>query len=105
MLSGLNLSQPTPQPDERGAVVLHRQRNKQWRTAQGRLDACIILGNKPWDTSAGTLIAREAGAQVIDLDGIDHSVTSSSTIAVAPSIEHELLAVIHNALVNDPTNE
>jgi myo-inositol-1(or 4)-monophosphatase len=22
-------------------------------TAEGRLDACIQLGNKPWDTSAG----------------------------------------------------
>jgi myo-inositol-1(or 4)-monophosphatase len=30
-------------------------------TAEGRLDACIMLGNKPWDTSAGVLIAREAG--------------------------------------------
>jgi DDE_Tnp_1-associated/Inositol monophosphatase family len=28
-------------------------------TAEGRLDACIQLGNKPWDTSAGVLIARE----------------------------------------------
>jgi myo-inositol-1(or 4)-monophosphatase len=27
-------------------------------TAEGRLDACIQLGNKPWDTSAGELIAR-----------------------------------------------
>ena len=74
-------------------------------TAQGRLDACIILGNKPWDTSARTLIAREAGARVLDLDGIDHSITSSSAIAVAPSIEHELMTVIHNALMNDPTIE
>jgi myo-inositol-1(or 4)-monophosphatase len=32
-------------------------------TAEGRLDACIQLGNKPWDTSAGVLIAREAGAR------------------------------------------
>lgn len=31
-------------------------------TAHGRLDACIMLGNKPWDTSAGVLIAREADA-------------------------------------------
>jgi myo-inositol-1(or 4)-monophosphatase len=22
-------------------------------TAEGRLDACILLGNNPWDTSAG----------------------------------------------------
>lgn len=24
-------------------------------TAQGKLDACIMLANKPWDTSAGVL--------------------------------------------------
>jgi myo-inositol-1(or 4)-monophosphatase len=38
-------------------------------TAEGRLDACVMLGNKPWDTSAGVLIAREAGARVLDHDG------------------------------------
>lgn len=67
-------------------------------TAHGRLDACIILGNKPWDTSAGTLIAREAGARILDLNGHDHSLTSSSTIAVAPSIEHELMTIIHHTV-------
>ncbi|MGH3795337.1 MAG: inositol monophosphatase family protein [Pseudonocardiaceae bacterium] len=70
-------------------------------TAHGRLDACIILGNKPWDTSAGTLIAREAGARLLDLDGIDHSITSSSTIAVTPSIEHQLMTVIHDTLAKE----
>jgi myo-inositol-1(or 4)-monophosphatase len=41
-------------------------------TAEGRLDACVQLGNKPWDTSAGVLIAREAGARVLDHDGSEH---------------------------------
>jgi hypothetical protein len=41
-------------------------------TAEGRLDACIMFG-KPWDTSAGVLIAREAGARVLDHDGSEHS--------------------------------
>lgn len=69
-------------------------------TAHGRLDACIILGNKPWDTSAGTLIAREAGIRILDLDGTDHSLTSSSTIAVAPSIEGELMAIVYATLAS-----
>jgi myo-inositol-1(or 4)-monophosphatase len=34
--------------------------------AEGRLDASIILANKPWDTAAGVVIAREAGAHVVD---------------------------------------
>jgi myo-inositol-1(or 4)-monophosphatase len=72
-------------------------------TAHGRLDACIMLGNKPWDTSAGVLIAREAGARVLDLDGADHSTNSSATIAVTPSLEHELMATVHDALTNAPS--
>jgi myo-inositol-1(or 4)-monophosphatase len=47
-------------------------------TAEGRLDACIMLGNKPWDTSAGVLVAREAGARVLDHDGSEHSQRSQS---------------------------
>jgi myo-inositol-1(or 4)-monophosphatase len=67
-------------------------------TAEGRLDACIMLGNKPWDTSAGVLIAREAGARVLDHDGSEHSQQSLSTIAVTPTLEAELMAAIQAAL-------
>jgi myo-inositol-1(or 4)-monophosphatase len=74
-------------------------------TAQGRLDACIIFGNKPWDTSAGVLIAREAGARVLDLHGANHAANSSATIAVGPSLEHELMAAIRVALANTTVGE
>lgn len=67
-------------------------------TAEGRLDACIMLGNKPWDTSAGVLIAREAGGRVLDHDGSEHSPQSRSTIAVTPTLEAELMAAIRAAL-------
>lgn len=66
--------------------------------AQGRLDACVMLGNKPWDTSAGVLIAQEAGARVLDLDGSEHSARSSATVAVTPALENDLMAVVHTAL-------
>jgi len=69
-------------------------------TAQGRLDACIIVGNKLWDTSAGVLIAREAGARILDLHGANHTANSSATIAVGPSLEDELMAAIRAALTN-----
>lgn len=62
--------------------------------AEGRTDAAIILSNKPWDTAAGVLIAREAGALVIDLNGLDHSFESTSTIAVTPQISEELLSIL-----------
>jgi myo-inositol-1(or 4)-monophosphatase len=67
-------------------------------TAEGHLDACILLGNNPWDTSAGVLIAREAGARVLDDDGSEHSPHSRSTIAVAPSLEADLMAAIRAAI-------
>jgi myo-inositol-1(or 4)-monophosphatase len=67
-------------------------------TAEGRLDACIMLGNKPWDTSAGVLVAREAGARVLDHDGSEHSPQSHSTIAVTPALETDLIAVVQEAL-------
>lgn len=67
-------------------------------TAQGILDACIMLGNKRWDTSAGVLIAQEAGARVLDSDGSRHSPSSSATIAVAPGIQADLMTAIQFAL-------
>lgn len=67
-------------------------------TAHGRFDACVLLGNKPWDTSAGVLIAQEAGARVLDLDGSDHSLDSQATIAVTPTLEHQLMSIIHETI-------
>lgn len=63
-------------------------------TADGKLDACIIMANNPWDTSAGVLLAREAGAIVVDLQGRPHSFDSRSTLAAAPGLAAKILAVI-----------
>ncbi|ASU82032.1 inositol monophosphatase [Nocardiopsis gilva YIM 90087] len=65
-------------------------------TAHGKLDAAVILANRPWDTAAGVLLVREAGGVVLDRDGSPHSVDSSATIAVAPGLrEHIMLEVAH----------
>nr|WP_238350600.1 inositol monophosphatase family protein [Kribbella shirazensis] len=66
-------------------------------TAHGQLDASIMFSNKPWDTSAGVLIAREAGLQVLDLDGSQHKFHSKGTVAVAEPIADQLLALIAEA--------
>lgn len=58
--------------------------------AAGLTDAAIIDGNKPWDTAAGALLAREAGATVTDLTGNPHTATSTSTLAAAPPIAEQL---------------
>ncbi|TMC10369.1 MAG: inositol monophosphatase family protein [Chloroflexi bacterium] len=62
--------------------------------ADATLDASITIGNNPWDMAAGVIIAREAGAHVIDLDGTEHHGGSTATIAVAPGIRDELLDAI-----------
>ena len=62
--------------------------------AAGRLDASIMLSNHPWDTAAGVVIAREAGALVVDADGSTHSMGSGATIACSPALLDDLLALI-----------
>jgi myo-inositol-1(or 4)-monophosphatase len=69
--------------------------------AHGRLDASVTLSNKPWDTAAGALIASEAGARVLDLDGSPHTTGSRATIATAPDLAGPLLALLATALDAD----
>lgn len=59
--------------------------------AEGRIGASVMLANKPWDTVAGVLLVREAGADVIDRFGNQHTLTSGSTVAVAPMLRAELV--------------
>jgi myo-inositol-1(or 4)-monophosphatase len=63
--------------------------------AEGRTDATIILSNDPWDTAAGVLIAREAGARVVDAKGDRHDVYSKETIAAGPQLIDEILGLVN----------
>ncbi|MEU7003580.1 inositol monophosphatase [Nonomuraea sp. NPDC046570] len=65
--------------------------------AHGKTDACIMLSNNPWDTAAGVLIAREAGAAVVDNDGSPHSMSSLATIAASPKLVADLVELIAEA--------
>jgi beta-phosphoglucomutase-like phosphatase (HAD superfamily) len=65
--------------------------------ADGRLDASVTLVNQPWDTAAGVLIAREAGATVTDADGSPHDINSAATIAAPASLLSQLLPLIRAA--------
>lgn len=62
--------------------------------AHGKLDATIILANKPWDTAAGSLLVREAGALVVDRTGQQHTLASTSTVALSPELFGELLPLL-----------
>ncbi|MGH3561983.1 MAG: inositol monophosphatase family protein [Mycobacterium sp.] len=62
--------------------------------AAGRLDAFYEHGLKVWDCAAGALIAAEAGARVL-LPGPEHPHGDAGvTLAAAPGIVDELLAVL-----------
>ncbi|XVV04974.1 inositol monophosphatase family protein [Actinosynnema sp. CA-248983] len=66
--------------------------------AEGRLDGAVILSNKTLDIAAGVLIAREAGALVLDSSGTQHSSASTHTIAVAPGIADPLLSLVRSSI-------
>jgi myo-inositol-1(or 4)-monophosphatase len=65
--------------------------------AEGRTDALITLSNKPWDTAAGVIIAREAGAVVVDSDGTEHTSDSRATIAAPPALVGDVIALVQAA--------
>ncbi|WP_329082185.1 inositol monophosphatase family protein [Streptosporangium sp. NBC_01469] len=71
--------------------------------AEGKTDAIVMLSNKPWDTAAGVLIAREAGATVVDMDGSPHTMSSGATIAAGPKLLADLLELIAKADKNTQT--
>lgn len=55
--------------------------------ADGHTDATFIMANKPWDTFAGALIAREAGAIVVDKFGSPHDIRARETLAFTSILE------------------
>ncbi len=65
--------------------------------AEGRLDAMVTLSNKPWDMAAGVVVASEAGASVVDVDGAPYRATSRATLAAAEPLIHEIVQLVRAA--------
>ncbi len=65
--------------------------------ARGRIDANIMLSNQPWDVGAGVIIAREAGAEVYDIDRTRHNHEATATIGAHASLAAELFGLIETA--------
>lgn len=63
--------------------------------ADGRLDAYINPGLKPWDIAAGILIAQKAGAEVSSLDKTELSVFSTDILACSKAISEKLHSILH----------
>jgi myo-inositol-1(or 4)-monophosphatase len=62
--------------------------------AAGRIDSIVIPGAKAWDIAAGSLIAKEAGADVLDLQGKLWSLNSSDILACHPKTKKDILKVL-----------
>jgi myo-inositol-1(or 4)-monophosphatase len=62
--------------------------------ADGTLDASILFGNRTWDTASGAIIAREAGALVLDADGSPHSTRARCTVATTPALAQTLVPMM-----------
>jgi myo-inositol-1(or 4)-monophosphatase len=62
--------------------------------ACGRLDGYWEGSLKPWDSAAGILICREAGAVVSDLEGGDRILETGGVVAAAPALHPAMLEVI-----------
>jgi myo-inositol-1(or 4)-monophosphatase len=65
--------------------------------ACGRLDAYWERDLSPWDIAAGSLLVREAGGFVTDLDGGDAILTKGQVVAGNDTMHHELLRLLKEA--------
>lgn len=65
--------------------------------AAGRLDAYYESGLAHWDWSAGTIIAREAGARVERFD--DHPLPGDLVVAAHPERFDELMALLRSVAI------
>jgi myo-inositol-1(or 4)-monophosphatase len=71
--------------------------------ASGKTDINVTLSNRPWDVGAGVVIAQEAGAVVMDLDGSPYSLKSTATLTAIPALREALLQLIQAALAETTT--
>lgn len=69
--------------------------------AAGRVDGYWEFNLKPWDIAAGALIAQEAGALVIDMEGNDQFLKTGNIIAANPKLIKEMVKVINKNLVRN----
>lgn len=62
--------------------------------AAGKVDGYWEYRLRPWDSAAGTLIAREAGALVSDFSGESGRLHYRNILAAAPGLHGEMVALL-----------
>ncbi len=79
-----------------GSAALHLA----WLAA-GRADISITLSNNAWDVQGGVLLVREAGGEVYDVDGSEHTILSKYTFSSNRHMRNDVLKIaseIENSL-------
>ncbi|MCL5272649.1 MAG: inositol monophosphatase [Gammaproteobacteria bacterium] len=66
--------------------------------ASGRLDGFWELGLRPWDIAAGSLLIREAGGLISDVQGGDDFLQHGDVVAGTPKVFKTLLQTISPVL-------
>jgi myo-inositol-1(or 4)-monophosphatase len=62
--------------------------------AAGRFEGFWEMGLKPWDTAAGQLLAKEAGAVVADFTGAENYDRSGNIVVATPKVLGSILKAI-----------
>jgi len=65
--------------------------------AAGRFDGFWECGLSPWDVAAGSILVREAGGFVTDLDGADTPWISGDVVAGNETMHRELVRLVNSA--------
>jgi len=65
--------------------------------AAGRFDGFWERGLSPWDVAAGSILVREAGGFVTDLDGADTPWISGDVVAGNETMHRELTRLVNSA--------
>jgi len=69
--------------------------------ACGRADGFWEYNLQPWDTAAGVIILREAGAMVTDINGEPWSTDATGIIAANPALHVQMLDVIRRIATDE----
>lgn len=69
--------------------------------ASGRLDGFWEFGLKPWDLAAGSLLVKESGGLVSDMDGLENYLKSGNIISAPPKIFKALLQTVKAVIKED----
>ena len=65
--------------------------------AAGRIDGYWERNISPWDVAAGTVLVREAGGYVTDLDGSESAYRTGDVVAGNETIHRDLLGALKGA--------